>query len=141
MSGFITAAGADFLMGVVTGVVPAPENLYVALVTEPVGTSEDGSELTEPTGASYYRATIYTGPENWFVAYGSSTNLAEVSFDVAQEDWEGIRGWAVCDEFEGGQVLWAGDDDPYDVPSGDQVILSPGAITFGIALDGWRETQ
>lgn len=141
MSGFITGDGADYLMAVATGVEAPVTQFWIALVTSPVGASESGSELAEPTANDYARASISNGPENWAVAYGSVTNITVVSFVIPGVDpWTGIVGWAVCDSMTEGRVLYAGETEPFDVAVGDQTQLPAGSVTFSIELDGWRET-
>lgn len=140
MTGFITTDGADHLMSVFSGVELPLQNLYLALVTEPVGATEGGVELVEPAFSDYYRAEMFTGPEHWVVAYGSAVNATEVALPIPGSDtWEGIVGWALCDAQTEGRILFAGDLEPFDIPPGEQAYLPIGALTLGINLDGWRE--
>jgi hypothetical protein len=140
MTGFITADGSDYLMGLFGGVELVASSYFIALVTQPVGTAEAGIELSEPVYPEYARAEILSGPENWAVAYGALTNTVDVSFGVPSADaWVGITGWAVCDAATEGRVLYAGDTDPYDVAIGDQVVLPAGSITLSLELDSWPE--
>jgi hypothetical protein len=141
MSGFITADGADYLMNLFGGIENLVPEYFVALVTGPVGTAESGDELAEPAYDDYARSAVPTGPENWSTAYGSLTNLVDVTFTIPSvQTWEGIKGWVICDSAEGGRTLFAGDIEEFDVIIGDQVVFPPGSITVGIELDGWRET-
>lgn len=140
MSGFLTAAGADYLMNLFGGVEDPVSQYWVALVTTAVGTAEDGTEISEPIIADYGRAVVHSGPENWVTAYGALTNVTEITFPIPGiEDWTGIIGWAMCDAETAGRVFWAGDFESYDVAVGDQVVLPIGSITLAMEMDGWRE--
>lgn len=142
MTGFITADGADYLMGLFGGVRDLPSNYYLALVNSPVGTSESGEELSEMPYPDYQRVMISLGPENWTVAYGTLTNTAGIYMPIPTvDDWIGVSGWAICDSELDGKVLFAGDDEPYDVAVGEQVVFPPGSVTLAIDLYGWRETS
>lgn len=140
MTGFITADGADYMMRLFAGVEEVASSYYLALVTEPVGTTESGSELTEPDFGDYYRAPVPLGPENWYVAYGSMTNINQIA--VAQpstDEWTGIIGWAICDSDSGGRILYAGDEESFSIGIGEQLYLPAGSVTLAIEQDGWRE--
>lgn len=140
MSGFISADGADYLMSLFSGTELPLNNYYLALVTEPVGATESGVELSEPQFEDYYRAELFTGPEFWTVAYGVTTNAVEISLPIPGDlGWTGIVGWALCDAQTEGRVLFAGALDQFDIPSGEQAYLPPGTMTLGVAMDGWRE--
>jgi len=140
MAGFITSDGADYLMSLFAGVTELLPEYWLAIVTEQVGASQSAEDIKEPLSDDYYRVSIVIGPDAWTVAYGTATNTVLVALPVPGiADWTGIVGWAICDSFEGGRVLYAGDNDSYDVVVGDQTYLPPGAISLAIDLAGWRE--
>lgn len=140
MTGFITSDGADYLMKLFAGIETVADAYYLALVTQPVGTTESGEELVEPDFGDYYRAPIDLGPENWYVAYGSMTNTVQIAIAQPTTDaWTGIIGWAICDSDFGGRVLYAGDEESFDIAIDEQLYLAPGSVTLAIEQDGWRE--
>lgn len=141
MTGFITADGSDYLMNLFSGIEDVMPFYYVALVTNPVGTAESGDELSEPPYEDYARAAIEIGPENWVVAYGALTNSVQIALSVpGAQAWTGIVGWAICDSSSGGRVLFAGDEEPFDIAIGEQTYLPAGALTISIDMGSWRET-
>jgi hypothetical protein len=140
MAGFITTEGADYLMALFTGVEDVLNEYWIALVTEAVGAAQSGENIAEPLTDDYYRVPISIGPESWSIAYGTATNTVLVTFPIpGLEDWTGIVGWAICDAESGGRVLYAGDDEMFDIAVGDQTFLPAGAISLSIDLAGWRE--
>lgn len=141
MTGFITTDGSDYLMNLFAGIEDVVPIYYVALVTVPIGTAESGDELVEPAFNDYARSAIEIGPENWTVAYGALTNSVQIALAVPSiQPWTGIMGWAICDADSGGRVLFAGDEDPFDIAIGEQTYLPAGALTISVDMSSWRET-
>jgi hypothetical protein len=141
MSGFITTDGADYLMNLWSGIETVSSYYFIALVTEPVGSAESGDELVEPDDVDYFRTPVDVGPENWTVAYGSVTNTVQIALAVPSSvDWTGIVGWAICDSEVGGRILWAGDEEPFDISVEEQTYLPAGSLSLSLDMGSWRET-
>jgi hypothetical protein len=138
MSGFMTAAGADYLLHLFSG-DQTKEIYHVALVgNQEPGLTTSGRELKEPTEASYTRSEVVNQSGNWQVQHGTLTNEVEISFPLATTDWGDIIYWAICDAPEGGSVLWTGEfTTAFYVAGTDQVTIPVGGVSVSLDILGW----
>jgi len=109
MTGFITQYGENFLLDLVCRRVVSPEHLYLALLTQDATKYSSGYTISEPTVAEYRRIKLGNAPGNWVNSGGQMFNAddIEVPFNFL-EQWPIIVGWALCDNAEGGNMLWGG---------------------------------
>lgn len=139
MSGYLTADGADYLLGLFSSGEKVAENYYVALIldAEP-GLTSDGDDIDEPYDTSYARAEMPNSSGSWVVMHGTVTSATPCSFPMAASDWGIIRYWAICDSLESGKVLWVGQfANPFFVGGGDVLELPTGSISVGFDMYGW----
>lgn len=141
MSGFITADGAAYLLGLFCGQREAVESYYVALVTRPIGIAESGAEISEPTDYSYSRAEIINIPEHWYIYNNSLVNTIEVGFPIPTEPWSELVGYGICDSPDAGQVLFAGDFPRATIDASEQFYVPAGGIIIDLDLAGWMNQQ
>lgn len=101
--------GANHHLDVVYGGAPPIPTFYVAaLYTSPVYLST-GSTLDEPSGGGYARVEVANDDTGWtHAADGMKSNMADVLFPVATENWGTIRFWAICTAATGGEIVTYG---------------------------------
>lgn len=132
MSGWITTAGENYLLDLLTGRVAALPRYYVALVVNRAPSRFiSGVELDEPIADDYARVEYPNSSDYWTATSGEVHNTVAASFPAAVTAWGTCRHWAVCTALAAGDVLWAG---PISVPLvvevDDTVVISPGALTL-----------
>lgn len=139
MSGFLTLAGADYLLGMFGSEESAVDRYYVALITgNRPGITSDGQDIEEPGDDSYARAEFENTSGAWSVKDGVLTAEIAVSFPVAVSDWGEVKYWAICDSYENGRVFWVGEfANPFFVGADDQVVVQPGGMVLTIQMYGW----
>lgn len=128
---FTTADGLDYILNLVSAREQPVETYYVALCYSLPGITTAGSELDEVEALGYTRGSLLNVSGNWTVSHGQLSNVTDVDYPVAEEEWGEIRYWAVCDTELAGRVLWAGYfTDPVFVAEGDQ----PQVPAYGLSM-------
>jgi hypothetical protein len=87
----------------------APTSVYMALCTDTVDDTYDGSSLPEPTGTGYARKAVASNPTKWSApdAEGTIKNVEEIKWEKVQ--WSAtIKAVAICDALTNGNVLFWG---------------------------------
>lgn len=132
MAGFLTSAGQNYLLDLITQSSGAYASYFIALGRNaPPSRHMNGTELDEPPVADYARVQYQNVSGNWTPREGQTSNLLPVVFPVAITEWGTIRHWAITTEPVGGQLLWAGSFlTPITVKIADQVRLSAYALTL-----------
>jgi hypothetical protein len=113
MGSFTNYAEASVLNNIFFNQTTAGGARYLALSTTSV--QEDGSGLTEPSGAGYARIDISTGAVGFAPGYDSTetgwstgytfSNVLPLSFAAATGSWGTIEDWAIIDSSSGGNIL------------------------------------
>lgn len=141
MSLGITAAGAAHLRDLLRNAATPVPVYHVALVcTQPPGFTIGGEELDEPSYAEYARGELVNDSASWQVSDNLMTNLGEVTYPTALNEWGQVSYVAVCDSPReiGGRVLFCGElDRPLFVTVGDQAYLEPGTVGIDVAGVQW----
>ena len=88
-----------------------PSIIYVALSKS--APTDEGTNCTEPSEASYKRLAITSNSVNWTAANnGTISNSTTLRFDEAEESWTTqaapITHWAMFDQETGGNMLFYG---------------------------------
>jgi hypothetical protein len=111
----------------------APATLYVGLST--TTPNDDGSNFTEPVGASYGRASSTNNLTEWPAAFGGSkTHANNITFATATGSWGTITHAAFFDASSGGNMLgYFALTSSITINNGDTAEFVNGAIT--ITLD------
>ena len=139
MAGFITAAGASYLMGLAAMSVSRLDNYYLALTLDVPTPIQTSGELLELSNDDYIRSAIAATDDNWVLEQNTLSNALEVTFPVCEADWDGITGWALLDDPTDGEVLFGGDlGVPWTCPAGYQVVLTPGMLAVSIEVSPWE---
>jgi hypothetical protein len=104
--------------------------LYLGLYTdtaEPAETAVD-SDLTEPSGGAYARATLTRG--TWVVT-NSAAAYAQQTFTATGAAWGNVYGYSIStasSSTTAGSVLMAVEqfsDGPYNIGDGDSIKITP----------------
>jgi hypothetical protein len=134
-----TAEGLTYLCELWTHGEAAVEAYYIALIrTIEPGFTTTGDELDEPESSGYERAEIINDSANWQIADTTLSNVNEVAFDPADDEWGRITYWAICDAIEGGRCLFVGQlENPMYLIEGAEVLLTPGAIWINMSGTQW----
>lgn len=134
----LTADGADYIMKLFAG-EPAVTEYHLALLdNRHTGIAVGGDELQEPGDDSYQRAVIKNQTANWDISHGRMTNEVPIHFEVAVSQWGTVSGWAICDSYERGKVLWVGEfAEDIHIGQGNQMSIPVGALTLDTNLLGW----
>lgn len=131
----LTNFGVKLISDMMVNITPMPPVLYVAVMTRPATFFTTGAQLLEPTDTAYERVPIYMNDEWWDDASnGQKTNAQDIMFPISTMDWGLISHFAMCDDSEGGNVIYGAHfREAYYV--GDNVRLSilKGNLYFGIA--------
>lgn len=126
-----TIDGLDYVLNLIGAREQILPEYYVALTATEPGLTVSGTELTEPTGMGYRRATMVNVSGNWDVIHNQLTNTVPVDYPLADEDWGSIRYWAVCDSVEAGRVLWSGEfTEEFYISEGDQIQIPENGMTM-----------
>ena len=125
----ITTYFLNCLMGNAFGtqtVPPLPEKYYIGLsLTEP---TSDGTGVTEPSDDAYERIelTSLSMPNN-----GTISNIDDILFPAAVEDWGHVSHYAVFDSLTDGNLLLANSFfDSSHVDVGRAVRIKAGTLEF-----------
>ena len=132
MAGFLTSAGQNYVLDLVTNATGAYPTYFIALGRNaPPSRHMNGDEFDEPDSPDYSRATYDNFAGNWTDREGQTSNTLSILFPQATVDWGTIRHWAICSENVGGKLLWAGSFlTPITVMIADQVQLAAYALTL-----------
>ena len=132
MAGFLTSAGQNYLLDLITQSTSAYPTYFIALGrNSPPSRHMNGNEFDEPSTNDYVRAQYENFPGNWTPREGQTSNALGVVFPVATASWGTIRHWAICTEDVGGKLLWAGSFlTPITVNIADQVRLAAYSLTL-----------
>lgn len=142
MAGFITEAGASYLMGMVGGRLPTVPNYYVALTTRIPSPQEYWDEIGEVVSDSYDRSIIPAEAGFWELSGVAVSNQMELSFPLATESWGDIWGWALLDDPLRGNVLFGGHlATAWTVEEGWQAVIGAGMISFALPVSNWGVEQ
>lgn len=101
LSNYLEKKLLDHANGVLAFTMPTA--LYLALST--ADPTDDGSGLTEPTGAGYARQPLAMNAADVNNASGNST---DVTFTASGGNWGTITHVAIFDAATGGNMLWHG---------------------------------
>ncbi len=107
-----------------SGVESFPATYYVALST--TVPNSDGSNITEPTGGAYARASFFSmgTPVNGVISIED-----DVEFPESTGDWGTIQGFAVYDSASGGNVLmYESLTNPQDIVADNQARFRSGSL-------------
>lgn len=97
--------------------------LYVAVTTEYISDSDTGETLDEPSGNGYGRVPITSSSDYWVKRTGGERrNLHPIEFPRATGDWSFVRGFALCTEATGGEILWHGNVFPARFVHTDDIL-------------------
>ena len=134
--GRITLYGAnEFLMSFFAKSTAAPPEMYVALISQIAPTPYvSGAELDEPQVESYTRAPIPSSLAGW-ESNGQMnviSNVEDVVWGTATEDWGELRYWALCSAEADGYVYAIGDMEPFTILNGDLATLFSGDLTISL---------
>jgi hypothetical protein len=134
MSGYITNAGENYLLDLLTGRAAHLPRYYLALVVSKQPSKFiSGAELDEPLAGEYERVVYPNEDAYWTASAGEIHNTVGMAFPEAVTDWGTVKYWAMCDSPESGDVLWAGAFTlPLVVMAGDRVDLDPGTMTLRV---------
>lgn len=108
-----------------------PQEFYLALIAE---TEPDpfitGVELDEPFEGGYQRLLLPNDTTIWGSNLDSIiTNMVELRFAAATEDWGTVNFWALCSAPTAGFVYLFGEFvDPLYVSINDEVVIDPGLV-------------
>lgn len=131
MSGFITAAGENYMLELMTGAGNTRLAYYIALTNLQPSRNITGTQLDEPKTGNYSRAMYENVSGNWTERVQFVSNTEDIYFPVCDEAWGQISYWALCDEPTGGNVLWAGAlGATIYVDVADQVVIPAGGLTI-----------
>jgi len=132
MAGFLTTAGQNYLLDLVTQSTGPYPNYFIALGRNAAPSRHmNGDEFDEPTGSDYTRSAYRNYSGNWTPREGQTSNALAVIFPPAVSEWGTIRHWAICSEAVGGKLLWAGSfTTPIGVKIADQVRIEPYGLTL-----------
>lgn len=134
MSGYITAAGENYLLDLLSNRRTALPYYYIALMKErPPSKFIAGIDLDEPNFEEYARAEYPNQGLYWTNTIGEISNTTTIDFPEALTDWGTIKHWAICDAATGGSVLWAGTHAlPLLVQTGGIVSFTPGQLVLRV---------
>lgn len=132
MAGFLSTAGENYLLDLLTQSSGAYPIYYIALGrNKPPSRHMAGDEFDEPITPDYSRAAYANDSGNWSPRSGQTSNILPVTFPICTVAWGTLKFWAICSEPEGGKLLWAGSlSTPITVGVADQVSLLPGTLTL-----------
>ena len=132
MAGFLTSAGQNYLLDLITQASGAYPTYFIALGRNaPPSRHMNGNEFDEPPTLDYARAAYSNYAGNWTPREGQTSNVLQIVYPVATDSWGTIRHWAITTEPVGGKLLWAGSFlTPITVNPADQVRLSAYSITL-----------
>lgn len=141
MSGFISDAGATYLMALFANTQPAAGHYFVALTRTIPAPFMNAADLTEPTEISEYaRAQLVNDGTAWTQSVETLSNSSEVDWPVASVDWGDFQGWALLDvpAVGAGNLLYGGDlGGTVTVTAGVQPIMAAGQLTISLAVSDW----
>lgn len=123
----------DALDEVVNGTeLVSPTNFHVGLST--TAPNSDGTNVTEPVGASYARVAVTSATGSWDAASnGGTANTNDITFPQATGSWGTVTHWVIYDASTGGNLLFfATLGASQAVGNGDQVKFLPQALTMAI---------
>ena len=105
-------------------------NLFVALTFDVPHKNVTGSDLNEPDSAyGYARAPYFIGADYWALNQQMVVNSQTILFDVPTEQWGRIRGWALCDDVDTGNVIACGSlSTQSSIAAGSDVRISIGDL-------------
>jgi hypothetical protein len=137
IAGRLTLWGAEQLLGTYFGrAAEPPTEFYLALIADAAPTAYvSGDELDEPGMISYQRALIPNDVDHWGVESQPqiTTNLLDVSFVMATEDWGILRYWALCNAFIEGYCYFVGElEQPVQVNAGDTAVIGTSNLSVSL---------
>lgn len=130
MSGFLTESTIDRVLDSVFGglAMEPPPTLYLGLSLSPANRS---GLVVEPSAASYRRMPIGNNLHNFTTASGGrKTNLTEIVFPVALEEWGFVVSLFLADSATGGNVIAIADTPSHRKigPGSPAARVRPGAL-------------
>lgn len=133
----LTNFGIKLVSDVMTNIKPMPPVLYLAVMTKPATFFSIGSQLLEPKDSAYERVPVYMNDEWWDDASnGQKVNALSIMFPTASVDWGLISHCALCDDWEGGNVVYGTHfREAYYVGANVQLAIAAGNFFFGIATN------
>jgi hypothetical protein len=112
----------------------APSSVYIALCTETVDDTDDGSTLAEPTGTGYARKAVVSNATSWTAPDqdGTIKNSEEIKWGSVQ--WNAtIKAIAICDALSNGNVLfWGALTASKVVTADDSISFAPNTLSIQI---------
>lgn len=110
------------------------ETFYIAiLVTEPAF-EHTGTDLIEPSAATYERLQVTNNDVSFSAAVNASmTNNVDITFPELTEDWGTIRGWAICDAATNGLLLYSERTSQKFLRTGQTLRIPSGTMTLGFS--------
>lgn len=142
-AGQLTLYGAQQVLGMAFGQISTPpDNFYLALTTSLATLNMNGSEISEPPGASNYsRLKIPNSTLNWTTSANAPyvMNKVPMSWPLtptlgATADWPRCPGWALCDALTGGNLWVVGTlSVPIANPAGFCVYLGVNALSLELS--------
>lgn len=101
----LTMWGANHHLDLVYG-GGTPATLYLAVMYTPPEYRATGSDLDEPVGSGYARASVTNDVASWAdAADGMKSNAVHILFPTATGDWGTLRHWALCSAATGGEIV------------------------------------
>jgi hypothetical protein len=117
----LTNHGRQLFIGVSLGLRKLPKYFEVALTNEHF---ERG--FSEPEGG-YKRIKVGVGDKHWKMNQYHFTNVKELKFPQASEDWGNIRNWVLLDD-EDKVIGWSRMAMPRPVKKGKSYGFRPGSL-------------
>ena len=135
MSG-ISTYGAGVFAGVLAGVYGMPDILYVGVTTEDPYPNSTGRDTNEPDDASYVRQPINMSATDWSAPTGGIvTNLVDIEFPAATQDWEVVKTWVLYTaETEGQVMFWSNFEQAIKVLETSVLTVPIGAMSIGVIV-------
>ena len=132
MAGFLTSAGENYVLDLLTQSSGAYVTYFIALGRDkPPSRHMNGDEFDEPITPDYSRAAYANYSGSWTPREGQTSNMFDITFPQATVEWGTIKHWAIATEPTGGKLLWAGSFlTPITVKVADQVRLSAYTLTL-----------
>lgn len=134
----LTIHGARYFLSLVGNITQPLEWVWVALSQDEIGYTATGDTITEPSAPSYHRVQLGNASGTWGLVGTTLTNLEDVVFPQAEEDWGLIRAWAICDANESGNVLIEGTlDTPVTISEGGILTVPASGLSVAFDIDRW----
>lgn len=113
-----------------------PVTLWMALMEEAPTDIDTGTDLDEPTGASYARVDIPNDNTGFYEpADGEIVNAMDIIFPTSEENWGTMRFWALIDASTGGNIVIWGFLGAVDMTTGRTLRVPIGSLVIGVRGD------